>query len=153
MSQLLLLHLIQYLLFFSTMLVNISDFFPESELLLVQSLSVSKSFSPRGLYHARLLWSLLKYMSIESVMPSNHIIRCYPHLPLPWIFPSIRVFSSESALQSGGQNFGTLASASVLPMNIQGWFPLGFACFFSLLSRLSRVFCNITVWKPPFFGA
>ena len=43
-------------------------------------------------------WSLLKLMSVESVMPSNHIIPCHPHLLLPSIFPSIRVFSSESVL-------------------------------------------------------
>ena len=43
-------------------------------------------------------WSLLKLMSIESVMPSNHLILCCPHRPLPSILPSIRVFSSESAL-------------------------------------------------------
>ena len=43
-------------------------------------------------------WSLLKHMSIESVMPSNHLILCCPLLLLPSVFPSIRVFSSESAL-------------------------------------------------------
>ena len=64
--------------------------------------------------------SLLKLMPIESVMPSNHLILCLPLLPLPLISPSIRVFSSESALPSGGQSIGASASASVLPMNIQG---------------------------------
>ena len=58
-------------------------------------------------------------MSIESVRPSNHLILCCPLLLLPSIFPSIRVFSSESALQSGGQSIAVSASASVLPMNIQ----------------------------------
>ena len=43
-------------------------------------------------------WSLLKLMSIKSVMPSNHLILCHPHLLLPSVFPSIRVFSSESVL-------------------------------------------------------
>jgi len=43
-------------------------------------------------------WSLLKLMSIESLMPSNHLILCHPLLPLPSIFPGIRVFSNESAL-------------------------------------------------------
>ena len=61
-------------------------------------------------------WSLLKFMSFESVMPSNHLICCRP-LPLPPIFPNIRVFS-------GGQSIGASASASVLPVNSQGWFPL-----------------------------
>ena len=63
--------------------------------------------------------SLLKLMSIKSVMPSDHLILCHPLLLLPSIFPSIRVFSNES----GGQSIA--ASASVLPANIQDWFPLG----------------------------
>ena len=64
--------------------------------------------------------SLLKLMSIESVLLSNHLILCRPPLRLPSIFPSIRIFSKESVLPSGGQSIGTSASASVLPMNIQG---------------------------------
>ena len=66
-------------------------------------------------------WSLLKLMSIESVMLPNHLILCHPLLLLPSIIPSISVFSNES----GGQINGVSASASVLPMNIQDWFPLG----------------------------
>ena len=68
------------------------------------SLSVmSDSLQPHALQHARLpsltnSWSLLKLMSIESVMPSNHLILCHPFRLLPSIFPSIRVFSSESVL-------------------------------------------------------
>ena len=64
-------------------------------------------------------WSLLKLMSIESVMPSNHLILCGPLLLQPSIFPSIRRFSSELVLASGGQSRGVSASASVLPVNIQ----------------------------------
>ena len=76
-------------------------------------------------------WSLLKYMSIESMMPSNHIILCYPHesFPASASFPVIRLF------KSGEQNFETSASASVLPMNIQGWFPLELTCLISLQSK------------------
>ena len=59
---------------------------------------VSNSSQLHGLQHARLPWSLLKLMSFESVMPSNHLILCYFLLLLPSIFPSIRVFSSESVL-------------------------------------------------------
>ena len=71
-------------------------------------------------------WSLLKLMSIESVMPSNHLILCRPLFLPPSIFPSIRVFSNESVFfASGGQSIGVSASASVLPMNIQDCFPLG----------------------------
>ena len=112
-------------------------------------------------------WSLFKPTSIESVMPSNHLILYRPLVLLPSIFPSIRVFSNKSA--SGGQSTGastsalssnecsglisfridwfdlpvfqgTLSSllqhhnskASVLPMNIQDWFPLGY--WFDLLA-------------------
>ena len=63
--------------------------------------------------------SLPKLMSIEFVMPSNHLILCCPLLLLPSIFPSIRVFSNESTLTSGGQSIGVSTSVSVLPMNTQ----------------------------------
>ena len=205
--------------------------------------------------HHKLL-SLLKLMSIESVMPSNHFILCCPLLLLSSIFPSIRVSSSESVLpirwpnywsftvlshiflrkklfpgsptvllllscsvvsdclqphglqhtrlpclslsprvcsnscplnrwchpttsfsvisfsfrlqsfpasgslpmswflESGGQSIGVSASASVLPMNIQGWFPLELTGLISLHSKgLSRVFSNTTVQKHQFFGS
>ena len=81
--------------------------------------------------------SLLKYTSIESVMPSNHLILCHPLLLLPSIL-------------SGGQ-IG--ASASVLPVHIQGWLSSGLTGLISLLSKgLSRVFSNITVQKHQFFS-
>ena len=63
--------------------------------------------------------SLLKLMSIESVMPSNHLIFCHPLLLLPSIFPSIRVFSNEF-FTSGGQSIGVSASISVLPKKHPG---------------------------------
>ena len=63
--------------------------------------------------------SLLKLMSIETVMPSNHLILCRSLLLLPSIFPSIRVFSNNQLFASGGQSIGASASASVLPVNIQ----------------------------------
>ena len=69
-------------------------------------------------------WSPPKPISIESVMSSNHLILCHPLLLLPSIFPSIRVFLNESALCIRWQRIGASASASVLPMNIQDWFPL-----------------------------
>ena len=70
-------------------------------------------------------WKVFKLMSIESVMPSNHLILCCPLLLLPSIFPSIRSFPMSLFLASGGQNIGASASALVLPINIQDWFPLG----------------------------
>ena len=97
--------------------------------------------------------SLLKLMSIESVMPSNHLILCRPLLLPPTIFPSIRVFSNESFFASGGQSIRVSASTSVLPMNIQDWFPLRWTGWISLQSKgLSRDFSNITVQKHQFFG-
>ena len=59
-------------------------------------------------------WSLLKFMSIESVMPSSHLILCGPLLLPPSIFPSIRVFSNESVLHIRWSKVGTSASTSVL---------------------------------------
>ena len=95
--------------------------------------------------------SLLKLVSIGLVMPSNHLILCHLLLLLPSIFPSIRVFSNESVLTSGGQSIGVSASASVLPMNIQDWFLLGWTSWISLQSKgLSRVFSNTTVQKHHF---
>ena len=91
--------------------------------------------------------SLLKLMSIELLMPSNHLILCHALLLLSSIFPGIRVFSNELAV-SGGQSVNASMSASVLPVNIQGWFPLGSTDVVSLLSMgLSRVFSNTTVEK------
>ena len=63
---------------------------------------------------------LLKLMSIESVMPSSHLILCHSLFLQPSVFPSIKVFSNQLVLTSGGQSIRALASASVLPMNIQG---------------------------------
>ena len=95
-----------------------------------------------------------KPMSIESVMPSNHLILCHPLLLLPSIFPSIRVFSNESALHIRWPNIAVSASTSVLPMNIQDWCPLGWTGWISLQSKgLSRVFSNTTVQKHQFFSA
>ena len=74
-------------------------------------------------------------MSIESVMPFNHLILCCPLLLLPSIFPSIRVFSNELALHIKWEKIRAPASASVFPMNIQGWFPLGSAGLISLQSE------------------
>ena len=73
--------------------------------------------------------SLCKLIFIESMMPSNHLILCSPLLLLPSVFPSIRVFSNESALC---KSIGASASASVLQMNIQDWFPLKLTGLISL---------------------
>ena len=125
---------------------------------LVQSLSRVWLFAtPWTAAHSLFIgnsWSLLKLMSIESVMPSDHLILCYPLLLLHSIFPSIRVFSNSQLFTSGGQSIGVSASTSVLPMNIQDWFPLGWTGLISLQSKgLSRVFSNTTVQKHQFFSS
>ena len=97
------------------------------------------SLSPRVCSHSYPLWHL-----------TNHLILCCrPLLLLPSVFPNI-----SWIFMSGGQNSGASASASVLPMNIQGCFPLGLTGLISLQSKgLSRVFSNTIVQKHQFFGA
>ena len=124
--------------------------------------------------------SLPKLVSIESVMPSSHLIVCRPLFLLPPISPSIRVFSNESTLRMrwpnfssclqsllasgsfpmsqlfawGAQSIGVSVSTSVLPMNTQDWSPLEWTGWISLQSKgLSRVFYNTTVQKHQFFRA
>ena len=97
--------------------------------------------------------SLPKLMSIELVMPSNHLILCHPLLLLPSVFPSIRGFSNESALCLRSPKYWISASTSVLPMNTQERSPVGWTGWISLQSKgLSRVFSNTTVQKHQFFG-
>ena len=98
--------------------------------------------------------SLLRLMSTESVMPSSHLILCHPLLLLPSVFPTIKVFPNESVLPIRWPSIGVSASTSVLPMNIQHWFPLGWTGWISLQSKgLSRVFSNTTVQKHQSFSA
>ena len=103
--------------------------------------------------HHQLL-ELAQTLSIESVMPSNHLILRSPPLLLPSIFPSIWVFSNESILHIRWPKYWSFSfSFSILPMNIQDWFPLGLTDWISLQSKgLSRVFANTTVQKHQFFG-
>ena len=106
------------------------------------SLSITNSRSPP------------KPMSIESVMPSNHLILCHSLLLLPQSFPASVSFPMSQFFTSGSQSIGTSASTSVLPMNIQDWFPLGWTGWIFLQSKgLSRVFFNTTVQKHEFYSA
>ena len=92
--------------------------------------------------------------SIESVMSSNHLILCHPFLFCLQSFPASGSFQMSQLFTSGSQSIEVSASASVFPINIQHWFPLGLTGFISLLSkRLSRVFSNTTIQKPQFFGS
>ena len=100
--------------------------------------------------------SLLRLMSIESVIPSDHLILCRTLLLLPQSFPASRSYPMSWLFISGSHSIGVSASASVLPVHIQDWFPLGLTTgnLISLQSRgLSRVFSNTTVQKHQFFGA
>ena len=81
--------------------------------------------------------SLLKLMSIELVMPSNHL-PCNPLLLHLQSFPASGSFPVSQLFTSGGQRIGASPSASVLPMNIQDWFPLGWTGLISLLSKDSQ---------------
>ena len=97
--------------------------------------------------------SLLKLISIESVMPSNHLILCCPLLLLPQSFPASGSFPMSQVFASGGQSIGVSASTSILPTNTQDWSPLEGTGWISLQSKgLSRVFSNTTVQKHQFFG-
>ena len=122
----------------------------------VQSLSHFQLFATRWTVAGQaflfftISWSLVKLMSIESVMPSNYLILCHPLLLLPSIFPSIRVFSNESVLCIRWPTVG--ASTSVFPMNFQVWFPLELTGLILKSKGLSRVFTNTTVHKHQFFG-
>ena len=96
--------------------------------------------------------SSLRLMSIESAMPSSHLILCRPLLLLPPIPPSISLFQSQ-LFAWGGQSTGVSASASVLPMNIQDWSSLGLTGWISLQSNgLSRVFSSTIIQSHQFFG-
>ena len=98
--------------------------------------------------------SSLRLKSIESVMPSSHLILGRPLLLLPPIPPSIRVFSNESNLRMRSQSTGVSALASFLPKKSQGSSPSEWTGWTSLQSKgLSRVFSNTTVQKHQFFGS
>ena len=98
-------------------------------------------------------WSLLKLMSIESMMPSNHLILCHLLLLLPSIFPSIRVFSNESALRIRWPKYWSF-SFSISPSNeYSGLISFKMDWLDFLQSKgLSRVFSNTTVQKHQFFN-
>ena len=121
---------------------------------------MSDSLRPHELQHTKLpcpspspVHLLLKLMFIESVLPSSHLILQCPLLLPPSVFPSIRVFPVSWLFTSGGQRTGASASASVLPVNIQGWFPLELTALVSLQSNgLSRVFSSTTIQNWQFFG-
>ena len=143
-------------LFSSYTLAILSMQFPEDSVQFSRSV-MSDSLRSHGLQHARLPCP----PPISGVYPNSCPLSwgCHPTISSSVIpfssclqsFPASRSFPKSWLFASGGQNVG--ASASVLPMNIQGWFPLGLTGLISLQSKgLSRVFCSITVWHHQFFG-
>ena len=106
------------------------------------SLSITNSQSPP------------KPMSIELVMPSNHLILCRPLSSCPHSFPASGSFTMSQLFASGGQSTGVSTSTSVLPVNTQELSPLGWTGWTSLQSKgLSGVFSNTTVQMHQFFSA
>ena len=98
-------------------------------------------------------WSLLKCMSIESVMPSNHLILCCPfRLSCLQSFPASGSFPRSQFFTSGSRSIGVSVLASVHPMNIQYWFPFRLTGLILQSKGFSRVFSNITVQKQQFFS-
>ena len=98
--------------------------------------------------------SLLKLMSIESVMQSSHLTYCHSFSSCLQYFPASGSFQMSQLFTSGDQSIGVSASTSVLPMNIQDWFPLWWTSWISLQSKgHSRVFSNTIVQKHQFCSA
>ena len=135
------------------------DYTGTSSVSLVQSLSRIRLFAtPWTVAHKSSVsitssWSLLKLISIEPMMPSNHLILCRPFFSCPQSFPASGSFQMSQLFALGCQSIEVSASASVLPMNIQDWFPLGWTGWISLQSKgLSRIFSNTTVQKHQIFG-
>ena len=125
---------------------------------IVQSLSCVRLFATpwdaalQALLSSTISWSLLRFMSIELAMLSNHLILCCPFAFYLQSFAASGFFPMSQFFSSGGQSIGASVSASALPMNIQDWFPLRLTGLSSLQSRgLSRVFSNTTVQKHQFF--
>ena len=119
---------------------------------------VSDSLQPHGLQHARLSCPSPSPGACSNSCPWSW--GCHPTISSSVIpfsclqsFPASGYFLMSQLFTSGGQNIGASASTSVLPMNVQDWFPLGLTGFISFKSKgLSRVFSNTTVQKHQFFG-
>jgi len=123
---------------------------------------MSQSWQAHRLQHTRL--QDLQDTSLSPRVWSNSCAlneRCHPIISSsvalfsswPQSFPASGSFPVNQFFASGGQSIGASASASALPMNSQGWFPLGLTSLIFLLSKgLSRVFSRTTIWKPQFFA-
>ena len=119
---------------------------------------MSNSLQTHGLQHTRLPCPSLSPRVCSNSCPLSRW--CHPNISssvipfssCPQCFPASESFPMSLLFTSGGHSIGASASASVLPMNIQGWFPLGFTGLFLLSKGLSRVFSSTTFRKRQFFG-
>ena len=122
---------------------------------------MSGSLQPHGLYAAHqaplsctVSWSLLKFTSVESVMPSNHLILCCPFLLLPSIFPSIKSFSKESVLHIRCPTYWSFSFSISPSSEHSGLISFRMDWLDPLLSKgLSRVFSNTSVQQHQFCDA
>ena len=139
----------------------VNDHSVQCELVVVQSLNHIQLFATTwtAAHQASLSfiisWSLLKLMSIESVMPSNHFILSRPFSCLQ-SFPASGSFPMSEFFTSGGQSIEASASTSVLPRNIQGWFPLGWLVWSSVQWTLKSLLQHhnskaLILWCSAFF--
>ena len=128
--------------------------------MLFSRLVMSNSLGPHALQHARLPCPSPSPGACSSLCPLSHW--CHPAISssvvsissCPQFFPASGSFPESQLFTSGWQSIGASVSASVLPVNIQGWFPLELTRLISLLSKgLLGVFSSTTVWKHKFFGA
>ena len=141
------------------MLICIDTLSEEDTLIVVQSLSGVWFFTtPWTAAHQSsqyfiIFQSLLKLMSTESVMPSNHLILCCPLLPLTSIFPSIRVFSTELAFHIRWPKYWSFSFSTSPSNEHSGLISLGLTGLISLQSKgLTRVFSSTTVQRHQFFS-
>ena len=109
--------------------------FPFSSLSCVQLFVTPWTTSHQACLSITTSQNLLKLMSIESVMPSNHLILCGPLFLLPLVFLSIRVFSNGSALRIRWPKYWSFSFSICSSINIQDWFPLGWTGWISLQSK------------------
>ena len=130
---------------------KVSDFCCYSVVHFCPTLYDPMDCSTPGSHVLQCLLGLLKFTSIESMMPSTHLFLCSSLLFLPLSFPASGSFPVSWLFASGG--IGVSASALVLPVNIEGWFPLVLTgLIFLLFKGLSRVSSSTTIWNHQFFG-
>ena len=121
---------------------------------------MSDSLRPNGLQHPRIPCPSIPPRICSNSCPLSQwghpaiSSSASPFSSCPQSFPTSGSFSMSWFFASGGQSIGSAASASILPMNIQGWLLFGLTGLIPLQSkRLLRVFSSITVWKHQFFSA